>query len=59
MQPFEEIRRKLPAGLRLEVTARYIEVRCERCFVWTAILREKATGPAILAAAEKHRCPQA
>ncbi|MDQ7840151.1 MAG: hypothetical protein RDU83_03875 [bacterium] len=58
MQPFEEIRRLLPSHLRLEVTARYVEIHCARCFVWTPILREKATELAILAAAEKHRCPQ-
>ena len=56
MRPFDEIRQSLPPHLRLEITARYVELHCDRCHWWTPIKRDAATHLVVRIMAEDHRC---
>jgi predicted nucleic-acid-binding Zn-ribbon protein len=57
MWPLGSILPDLPPHLRLTLTAKYVELRCERCGWWEAFNRDKVTREQIVEAAQAHRCP--
>lgn len=60
MEPFDDVREKLPGYLRLHVGARFVDLTCSKCGeVIFVVRRERAEAEPerILEAAKAHRCP--
>ncbi len=55
--PREELRQHLPDHVRLTLSARFVELTCERCG-WLEVLgRDTTTPDQVLLIARAHRCP--
>ncbi len=57
MWPADSVLPDLPPHLRLVVTAKYVELHCDRCGWWEAFNRDKVTREQIMEAAQLHQCP--
>ncbi|MGQ0548239.1 MAG: hypothetical protein ACT4PY_01010 [Armatimonadota bacterium] len=53
---WDDLRPKLPAHLRLHVTARFVELACARCGWLEVLVRNKTTPEQVLDKARDHRC---